>query len=251
MGNGARFQVAEKGGPKALSAPGHSGSRGWHWAERVPGALWCRSTTQRGHHGMAWEVILPKTDLRSNCRDLSALCTQTVPVWFLAPPGVPTQGHGSEPVYRAPSIGPHAHRASGRDAERRSSGSAGSTAERSSAITELSLRGQPSTETAPKIHEDGSDSCKGMNGEGKGCSRSRRCLQKGAASSRAPVCADSSFLPGDVWGGGPLPAVLKQEAPEGTGRHQEGWRLCSPVGFIFQHKTELSFVLKIERLKKN
>lgn len=160
------------------------------------------------------------------------------------------RGTALGPVYRAPSIGPHAHRASGRDAERRSSGSAGSTAERSSAITELSLRGQPSTETAPKIHEDGSDSCKGMNGEGKGCSRSPRCLQKGAASSRAPVCADSSFLPGEVWGADPLPAVLKQEAPGGTRRHQEGWRLCSPVGFIFQHKTELSFVLKIERLKK-
>lgn len=138
LGNGARF--AEESGPKALSAPGQSGSRGWHWAERVPGALWCRSTTQRGHRGTAREVILPKTNLRSNCRDLSALCTQTVMFRFLPPPAVPTQGQLWGSVCRS-----SAQRASGRGPERRSPGSAGSTAERSSAITELSLRGQPST----------------------------------------------------------------------------------------------------------
>lgn len=73
-----------------------------------------------------------------------------------------------------------------------------------------------------------------------------RCQQPGSG-----VCRQLLPAGGSVGGGGPLPAVLKQEAPGGTRRHQEGWRLCSPVGFIFQHKTELSFVLKIERLKKN
>lgn len=92
---GERTQSPQR--PRAERVPG------WHWAERIPGAPWCRSTRQRGHRGMAREVILPKTDLRSNCRDLSALCTQTVLFRFLPPLGVPmpTQGQLWGSVCRA------------------------------------------------------------------------------------------------------------------------------------------------------